>query len=63
MAASARGLYDFTNKIINEIKKEIGEESKETKEDGKIKKLKLHRSEEELIKLMKDIEEDDDLII
>ena len=49
VAANARGLYDFRNKIINEIKKEIGEESKETKEVGKIEKLKLHRSEEELI--------------
>ena len=54
-------VYDFRNKIINKIKKEIGEESKETKEDGKIEKLKLHRSEEELLKLTKDIEEDDDL--
>ena len=61
VAANARGLYDFRNKIINKIKKEIGEESKETKEDGKIEKLKLHRSEEELLKLTKDIEEDDDL--
>ena len=58
MATNARDIYNFRNKIINDIKKEIGEE---TREDGKNKELRLHRSEEELIDLIKDVGNDDDL--
>ena len=61
MAENARGLYNFRSKIIDDIEKEIGEKSKETKEDEKTEELKLHRPEEELMKLIKDIEEDNDL--
>ena len=58
LAENARGLYNFRNKIIDEIEKEIGEESKEGR---KIEEVRLHRPEEELIELIKDIEEDIDL--
>ena len=58
VAKNARELYNFRNEIINTIKKEIREE---TAKDKKIKKLKLHRPEEELIELITNIEEDTDL--
>ena len=58
LAENARGLYNFRNKIIDEIEKETGEESKE---DRKIEELRLHRPEEELAKLIKDVKEDIDL--
>ena len=58
VAENARDIYNFRNKTIDDIKKEIGEGSKE---DRKIEELRLHRPEEELIKLIKDIKEDIDL--
>ena len=50
-------LYDFRNNIINEIEKEIGE----TEETEETEKLRLHRPEEKLINLIKNIENDNDL--
>ena len=61
VAKNARELYSFRNKIFNEIKKEKGEYVKDKKEIKGTKKLILHRPEEELKDLIKNIEEDADL--
>ena len=61
VANNATELYNFRNKIINEIKKEKGEYVKHNKEIKGIKKIILHRPEEELKDLIKNIEEDTDL--
>ena len=61
VAKNARELYNFRNKIINEIKKERGGYVKDNKEIKGTKKLILHRPEEELKDLIKNIEEDTDL--
>ena len=61
VAKNAWDIYDFRNKIINEIKKEIGRYDMDNEEIKSDKELKLHRSEEELIELITNIEEDTDL--
>ena len=61
VAKNARELYSFRTKIFNEIKKEKGEYVKDKKEIKGTKKLILHRPEEELKDLIKNIEEDADL--
>ena len=61
VAKNAWDIYDFRKKIINEIKKEIGRYDKDNEEIKSDKELKLHRSGEELIELITNIEEDTDL--
>ena len=58
---NAKGIYNFRNKIINEIKKKRREYVKDSERIKSGKKLILHRPEEELKDLIKNIEEDTDL--
>ena len=51
MSKNARDIYDFKNKIINDIKKKIGEDTEYAEGTEKIKdteELILHRSKEEI---------------
>ena len=60
LVKNARSFYNFRNKIIDDIEKEIGKKSKKIKERERTEGLKLHRAEEELTELIKNIQEDDD---
>ena len=60
LVKNARSFYNFRNKIIDDIEKEIGKKSKKNKERERTEGLKLHRAEEELTELIKNIQEDDD---
>ena len=62
VSKNAKDIYDFRNKIINSIKKEMEETKSDS--DEKIEQPNfdwLHRPKEELEDLMKKIEDDKDL--
>ena len=61
VANNKKRLYDFRNKIINKIKRERGKYVENNKETELINKLVLHRPEEKLEGLIKNIQEDTDL--
>ena len=63
VANNASRLHDLRNKIINEIKRERGKYVENNKETELIKKLLLHRPEEELKGLIKNIQGDTNLKI